>query len=460
MVGRRAPVAACLFAVAAAAGGCGGGGGEAPPAPSGWRVSDGWLRQDDGRVVLLRGVNLAGAHKQAPYFGFHQAVDFERVRSAWGMNTLRFLTTWAAVEPDEGVYDEAYLDALELRLDWAGDAGLHVVLDMHQDVYGEGFGFDGAPRWTCDEAHYAAFQPITPWFLNYQSPEVLACVDGFWHGEALQTHFLGAWRALAARFATHPAVVGFEPMNEPHWGSAPMGSFESTVLAPFYEKIVAGVRELAPGWVAFLEPSASRNLGVPTSLPGFSFGNWVYAPHAYDASAEQGNGFDPAHREAFLVRYAALVEEAALRGAALWIGEYGGTSSSPGITEYMDAAYDGTASARAGSTYWAYDRNSGGYGLLEDSGAEKDVLLDVVARPFPERVAGTPRTIAFDETTSTFTFAWEPDPALAAPTELSIPDRAYPQGYTVTCAGCAYEKRPNQLVVTTPPSDGVVGVAP
>ena len=62
----------------------------------------------------------------------------------WGMNAVRLLTTWAAVEPEQGVYDEAYLDALAERLDWAKDAGLHVVLDMHQDVYGEGFGFDGA----------------------------------------------------------------------------------------------------------------------------------------------------------------------------------------------------------------------------------------------------------------------------------------------------------------------------
>ena len=32
------------------------------------------------------------------------------------------------------------------RLCWAHDAGLVAVLDMHEDIYGEGFGFDGAPR--------------------------------------------------------------------------------------------------------------------------------------------------------------------------------------------------------------------------------------------------------------------------------------------------------------------------
>ena len=47
---------------------------------------------------------------------------------------------------------------------------------MHQDVYGEGFGFDGAPRWTCDAARYAAFVPRTPWFLSTLDPNVMACV--------------------------------------------------------------------------------------------------------------------------------------------------------------------------------------------------------------------------------------------------------------------------------------------
>jgi hypothetical protein len=64
-----------------------------------------------------------------------------------------------------------------------------VVLDMHQDIYGEGFGGDGAPRWTCDESHYQKFTPTEPWYTNYVDPEVVACVDGFWQSETLRAHF-------------------------------------------------------------------------------------------------------------------------------------------------------------------------------------------------------------------------------------------------------------------------------
>jgi len=71
----------------------------------------------------------------------------------WELNAVRFLVLWAAVEPERGVYDDAYLDQVAERMAWARQAGLVVVLDLHQDVHGEGFGGDGAPRWTCDKAH-------------------------------------------------------------------------------------------------------------------------------------------------------------------------------------------------------------------------------------------------------------------------------------------------------------------
>ena len=43
----------------------------------------------------------------------------------------------------------AKTDRLDARLlARFAEHGVHVILDMHQDVYGEGFGGNGAPRWT------------------------------------------------------------------------------------------------------------------------------------------------------------------------------------------------------------------------------------------------------------------------------------------------------------------------
>jgi endoglycosylceramidase len=417
-----------------------------PPRPETWHVSGGALRGPDGRAVILRGVNLAGAHKTAPYFSFHQLPDFERVGAEWGMNSIRLLILWAAIEPSPGSYDEDYLDQLELRLDWARQAGLHVVLDMHQDVYGEGFGGDGAPRWTCDEAHYEAFEPVSPWFLNYQNEHVIACFDQLWSSDELMGRYAAAWHRVAERFADHEAVVGFDVMNEPHWGSALL-SFEEEKLQRFYERVVPEVRQAAPDWVAFLEPSARRNIGLPTGLTPFPFPNVVYAPHAYDTAAEQGNGFDETRRVALLTKIADLRDDATMLGAALWIGEYGGTADSPGITAYMDAEYDGQGAVAAGSAYWAYDRD-GGYGLLNADGTEKTVLLDVLVRPYPTQVAGDPLSFSYDEQSGTFSFQWRPDDTIEGPTEIAVPLRAYPDGYSVACEGCVVEQQAGRLLVT------------
>ena len=423
--------------------------------PLGWHVRDGFLRAPDRRAVILRGVNLSGAQKNAPYLDGKTIDDYTRVRGEWGFNGIRFVMTWAAVEPQPGQYDDAYLDRVAERMDWAAQIGLSVVLDMHQDVYGEGFGFDGAPRWSCDQSRYDAFVPQMPWFLSTLDPNVMACVDELYTRADRQQHFIDAWRHVAQKLGGKSAIVGFDVLNEPSWGSYSILTFEHDRLEPLYHRVVTAVRSVAPQWVAFLEPAASRNAGVGTGLKPFPFANVMYAPHSYDSAAEGGSGFDPSHRQQILDNVGNLADEAKSLGAGLWIGEYGGVASAPGIVEYMTAQYD-AAGAVAGSTmYWSYDE-SDGYGLLNPDGTEKTNLVDVLVRPYPAKIAGDPKSYAFDAGTQTFTFAYTPDPTIALPTEIAVPARAYPNGYQVECGGCAFEKHPGSLIVTTPATTIVI----
>ncbi len=417
--------------------------------PGRWHVARGFLRDAQGRAVILRGVNLSGEHKSKPYLGFQGRADVERVASVWGFNALRFFISWSALEPTKGAYDEAYLDKVAQRMQWARSAGLVVILDMHQDVYGEGFGGNGAPRWTCDEALYKAHKPTSPWFANYASKPVMTCFDRLYSDAALRGRYAAAWKRVAARLGDQEAVIGFDPINEPHWGSANLFSFEEKLLAPFYDEVVAAVREAAPGWVAFLEPSSSRNLGFPSGLKRpFAYADVVYAPHSYDSAAEQGLGFSPALRTKLIANIAALRKEARALDAALWIGEYGGIASDAGITAYMDATYDGAAAVAGGSMYWDHTRGSKGYGLLEDDGSEKQALLDVLVRPYPRRVAGDPTGFAFDETSGTFTLTFTPAALTGdAPTVIAVPGRIYSGGYTVSCGGCSVERGKGEVLL-------------
>ena len=79
-------------------------------------VSGKYLLDEEGRQLLLRGVNLSGAAKLPDPFTKSfidrpiklQEADehFERIRNL-GMNHIRFLVTWEAIEGrGPGLYDE------------------------------------------------------------------------------------------------------------------------------------------------------------------------------------------------------------------------------------------------------------------------------------------------------------------------------------------------------------------
>jgi endoglycosylceramidase len=428
------------FALALACSGC-------SAAPPGWHVSDGFLRAPDGRAVLLRGANFTGTQKNAPYLDPAGADALGTLRDTFGFGAIRFVMTWAAIEPQRGQYDDAYLDQVAERMDWAQAAGLSVILDMHEDIYGEGFGFDGAPTWTCDASHYAAFVPAEPWYLDSLDANVIACVDGFWTSDDLKQHFIGAWAHVAARLHHAPAVVGFDVLNEPEWGSYSIFDFEADRLAPLYQQVVSAVRAHAPGWVAFLEPSSSRNAGIPTGLPRFPDRDVVYSPHSYDSTAEGSGSFDPSRRQAILDYGAKLADEARALGAALWIGEYGGVPGNSGYADYMQAEYDAQGAAAAGATYWDASRSTSGYGLFDDAGAVKPDAVATIARPWPERVAGDPTSFAWDGTTFTFTYVARG--ALA--TEIRVPPSVFPNGYSVSCGGCTATQTADGVTLTGVP---------
>ncbi|MCX6097141.1 MAG: hypothetical protein NTZ77_01455 [Caldiserica bacterium] len=105
-----------------------------------------WFRDEAGRTLLLRGVNLGGDSKVpvipdgathlAQGFFDHRMVSFvgrpfplseavehlSRLKS-WGLTLLRFLVTWEAIEhAGPGLYDTEYLEYVERVVQLAGDS--------------------------------------------------------------------------------------------------------------------------------------------------------------------------------------------------------------------------------------------------------------------------------------------------------------------------------------------------
>ncbi|MFZ5917983.1 MAG: cellulase family glycosylhydrolase [Chloroflexota bacterium] len=235
------------------------------------RIDGDWFKDEYGRTLILRGVNLGGSskvpfqpdgathirqgffdHRQVSFVGrpfpLAQADEhFARLR-AWGFTCLRFLVTWEAIEhAGPGSYDQAYLDYLTQVVAKAGDHGIDLIIDPHQDVWSRFSGGDGAPGWTFEAVgldmtrfsetgaatvhavHGDPF-PRMIWPTNATKLAAATLFTLFFAGDDLaphtrmagepvqgylQRHYLNAMKQVAARLKGLPNVIGYDTMNEP-----------------------------------------------------------------------------------------------------------------------------------------------------------------------------------------------------------------------------------------------------
>lgn len=390
--------------------------GDAPAPPFGWR-------DEAGRVRLYRGMNVAGDAKWADDL----RVDFDDATLALlpdhGVDLARYLVFWQGIEPEDGALSDAYMDGVAEDVDRLRALGVDVVIDFHQDVWGEGFGYTGFPRWACDEANYAAFTPNGEhWSLDYVDPAVVACFDTFWASDALQARYTEAAAALAERLAGR--VVAYDTMNEPFWGSWEHEAFETGPLAAFDARVAAALREVDPdAWIA-VEPSGQTNLVGTSYLALPDDDRVVFAPHFYPTYAEMGTGFDGDFEDE-----AAWLDGLFRDDAPLWLGEFGIFSAEGNEPDWVRAVL-AAVEARGGSTaYWSFDP---GNVLAEDGSA--GWLLAAWATPRPSAVPGAIVALTTDATGFDLTY----DATVDAPLQVTLPP-----------AGCATVE-----VVADPPMEG------
>jgi endoglycosylceramidase len=187
------------------------------------RTQGRWLYDREGRVLMLRGVNLAESCKYPPFLPWQTEEDVLALKDL-GFNCVRYLIVWEAVEPEPGEYDDAYLDEVAERLSWCKDAGLKVILDMHQDLYSRKYGGDGAPEWACLDDDIP-FEPVGEvWFMSYFAPAVTRVFRNFWTNQpgpgevGVQDRFIAMWQHVANRFADDTNIIGYDILNEGWYG--------------------------------------------------------------------------------------------------------------------------------------------------------------------------------------------------------------------------------------------------
>ncbi|MEU3525876.1 cellulase family glycosylhydrolase [Streptomyces sp. NPDC038707] len=396
------------------------------------------LTDGQGRVLTLRGWNIEDkTHRGEQALS---AITERHLRDlrAQGFGFARLLVFWDDLEPRPGQYSERYLRRIERVLDWAGRQGVGVVLDAHQDVFGPAFGHRGIPEW----ATRTDGLPFTPhpddWFAEYFEPAVQRAFTHLYEDDDLRRAQARMWRTLATRFAGHPAVLGYdlinEPMGEPGPGEdlpAAARRIEREQLTPMYNRLAGAVRPADPDAWLFVEPTPVVGEGVETGLGRVRDPRVVYAPHFYDTAMEAGADYDPGAGwiEAYERAVTAYPERYRV---PVVIGEWGPPDSSlPHMNRfYRDAmaSLGRYASGWAGYV-WCY---GGGYCALDGSGALR-ANKELTVEPYAEAVAGTVRSAGYDGEAGVYRLVYRAAPHGSRVSVLSVP----PGAWRITAGGGA-----------------------
>jgi endoglycosylceramidase len=390
----------------------GGTAGAAPTEPL--KSSGRWITDADGRVVVLHGVNLVT--KRAPHLpsaaGF--GADDASYLSSEGLNALRLGFGYDAIEPAPGTYDGAFISAIADEAQVAADNGMLVLADIHQDQFTDAYNGNGFPGWMAiddGQPNNAAAFP----FGYFTNAALYRAYENFWNNVdasdsvGLQDHYVEGVERLATELSGNTGLLGYEVMNEPwpgaNWADCfpPAGctgpaQFDAALLTPFHQRAVAAIRAGDPRRIAFYEPGLAFDYAAPTGVGDLSDPNTGFSFHNYCFTGNEAGdpaGCPPSEETVF--NNAKAHSDAT--GSAPLMTEFGATDNLARMKRLANMA----DRHMVGWNYWTYSNIFAGNDFLPTSLIKdldlpptpdniKQPAMDVLARPYPQLVAGTPKS--------------------------------------------------------------------
>ncbi|HKP90572.1 MAG TPA: cellulase family glycosylhydrolase [Thermoleophilaceae bacterium] len=432
-----------------------------------------WLTDSSGRVVVLHGVavmNFNPPHLPAVQ-GF--SADDADFLAAHGFNIVRVGFNWSHLEPRPGAVSSRYLASLRRTVRTLARRGIWSLLDLHQDGYGPAVHGDGAPGWATVTNGFP--NPDLGFGANYLgNAAVNRAFDNLWYdaagpgGVGLQARYAHMLTSLARAFRGERGVLGYELLNEPWPGSQypscanPEGcpAFDAQ-LSAFYRRMIAAVRRADPRRIVFYEPNLLFDFGADTHLANASGGDrrTGFAFHDYCLGGGAGTALPniPGTGPGCEVEETMVIDNAEAYSARERVPplntEWAATNDLS-IVARMAGELD---AGRIPWTYWLYCCDPDGYTLLVDGRkrpAGRNVVrgvLDVIDRPFPRRVAGTPTSWSWDPDARTFRLAYSTRAAgrslRSRVTRVWAGRLHFRRGYRLRVTGARILSRPGARVI-------------
>lgn len=481
-----------------------------------------------GRAVILHGVDVV--FKRRPYeltvepghpwsFTAADAAAIARL----GFDVVRLGVLWQGIEPgtlgpnspqvctpgrpghphqwNQAVAD-AYLARVRKVVDLLGRYGVFTLVDMHQDVYNQVFGGEGAPAWAvCTDGVPAT--NTGNWSANYAEPGVGIAFAHFWSNDVvgnLQGNYDRAWRAVARTFAGDGAVVGFDLFNEP-FGTPALTALGAAAVDARIECAYTGtahpgrdvlgvplvcppgdpalgmipsIEAVAKATPIFYEPDVTSDFGNVDWIGPMPYPHLVLDFHDYClvgsvvVPLQDAPVPCPAQERQTLRSQAAsrvAAADAANPGGPAWfMSEFGAEPAGADLAAMVARA----DRHLVGWAYWQwkyYQDPTGnsaealattGPGGVPQVHAGRAAIL---SEPYAQAVAGTPLSMGYDSGADTFTLVYRPDPTIHAPTVVFVPvARHYPGGYCATVAGGRVTSAPGASHLTVVASPGTATV--
>jgi endoglycosylceramidase len=244
--------------------------------------------------------------------------------------------------------------------------------------------------------------------------------------------------------------MGYDLFNEPSAGSQaltcanPNGcpQFDATLQA-FYDHVRAAIRTKDRGNLVWYEPqfffnavSTSHFTHVDDPQVALSWHDYACLPAFAGSSVIPGDPDCEVNEPRVMAN--ADAQQAAMGGGELLteFGSHDDISDLARMTKLVDDRLSGWM-------YWAYKAwddptgNPAAEGLFakdDDLSTLKAPKADVLIRPYPQAVAGTPIALSWNQATHTMDLRFTPKPGVGS-TDVFVPTRHYPGGYDAVVTG-------------------------
>ncbi|TLU65729.1 hypothetical protein FE810_07345 [Thalassotalea litorea] len=372
------------------------------------------LRDSDGRHMIPRGF-VINTNDHAGSVDFNPDDYLRMVRMGANVQVIR-LELGRLSEFGQSSFEPEYLARVKRATTLAREAGIKTIFKL--TVYGaKGFS----------------------WSELYLD-----------ENNAQQT-YINAWRHIWDTFKDNDAVIGYDLVNEPRKKDMDIAYDDLTnqYLIPFYEKLIdaalpySETKQFLIQTVFMNKGDAINNNQYAEIKQKIKRKNIIFAPHIYQKNMD--------YIVPTMERFA---KESELLQAPILIGEWGFptfVTTDNSVKEqlnyiefYIKTAeiFDqmGVGSIKAwflgnrsyqnflpgGQSTWAIFRDKQAIGTVE-----RKYITDIIARPYPQLIAGDIKSFLFDFASRTLSLTMVSDNRQGASRIFIGADRHYPDGFTV-----------------------------